>query len=238
MAPNARGRPGHSDAEKAARVKALLSNYYGADGGDEDGAEQDSLAALQQQPRPQQRNAPEPAASAALTDLDSNEFSVDRCRHCASHNTLEQQLRGYLAPCLRQGCRVLQAQCGACLCIAPQHLQADSSLVYASFLPLRRCCNFWAGHFVDDMAIRVNLQQPFVVHRYLATLLRDARLDKLLSSSTTMSLDIKSLDADMQRLVRRGSQCEFIALKISPHCRPLVAQSGGYSRLWRSPMCK
>lgn len=37
--------------------------------------------------------------------------------------------------------------------------------------------------------------------RYLAALLRDARLDKLLSSSTTMSGDIKSLDADMQRLV-------------------------------------
>lgn len=109
LAPDPRSKATHSDSQKAARVKALLSNYYG-DTGD---AEPDSLASMQQQQRPQQRG-PDPAASAALTDLDSNEFNVDR---------------------------------------------------------------------------------------YLATLLRDARLEKLLASSTTMSSDIKSLDADMQRLV-------------------------------------
>lgn len=77
MAPrDARGRPGHSDDEKAARVKALLSNYYGDAGGD--GAEPDSLASMQQQ-RPAQHRAPETTASAALTDLDSSEFNVDRC---------------------------------------------------------------------------------------------------------------------------------------------------------------
>lgn len=75
--PDGRGRPGHSDDQKAARVKALLSNYYGEAGGD--GAERDSLASMQAQ-RPAQHAAPETnAASAALTDLDSNEFVVDRC---------------------------------------------------------------------------------------------------------------------------------------------------------------
>lgn len=75
MAPvsDPRSKAGHSDSQKAARVKALLSNYYG-DTGD---AEPDSLASMQQQQRPQQRG-PDPAASAALTDLDSNEFNVDR----------------------------------------------------------------------------------------------------------------------------------------------------------------
>mmetsp|Transcript_7242 Transcript_7242/g.21340 ORF Transcript_7242/g.21340 Transcript_7242/m.21340 type:complete len:777 (-) Transcript_7242:454-2784(-) len=43
--------------------------------------------------------------------------------------------------------------------------------------------------------------KDFSVDKYLETLLREARLEKLLSSSTGMSSDIKSLDADMQRLV-------------------------------------
>jgi Vps51/Vps67 len=113
MAPD---RGGKADPDKAARVRALLSNYYG----ETDGVELDSLASMQPGPRPAQRGA-DPVANAALTDLDSAEFSVER---------------------------------------------------------------------------------------YLGSLLRDAHLDRLLSSSTAMSSDIKSLDADMQRLVRPGAPAQ------------------------------
>lgn len=43
--------------------------------------------------------------------------------------------------------------------------------------------------------------KDFNVDKYVSDLLRNTRLNQLLSSSTGMSSDIKSLDADMQRLV-------------------------------------
>ena len=110
MAPE---RGGKADPDKAARVRALLSNYYG----ETDGAEPDSLASMQPGPRGAQLST-EPVANVASTDLDSADFSVDR---------------------------------------------------------------------------------------YLGSLLRDAHLDRLLASSTAMSSDIKSLGADMQRLVSLGA---------------------------------
>ena len=72
MAPAAGG---HSDDRKAQRVRALLSNYYGTEGGDQ--AEPDSLADMQQQLHRGPR-APEMSSSHGATDLDSGDFNVDK----------------------------------------------------------------------------------------------------------------------------------------------------------------
>ena len=77
-------------------------------------------------------------------------------------------------------------------------------LVRVTCIPEQQCRigRLHYGNRICCKALLCFLESSGDCARYLDTLLREARLDKLLSSSTGMSSDIKSLDADMQRLVR------------------------------------